>query len=124
MKLTKRLTNSLDCYSVKQRKSNSPAKHVMTGKVTDCDPLTFAVYEAAIKSIYLSWALHPIWPEMCELGHDRHYQAIAAVNGFKLPDADVVDDSKREKIGRRAAADHLYFVSLISKAGLFHSLID
>ena len=91
MKLTKRLTNSLDCYSVKQRKSNSPAKHVMTGKVTDCDPLTFAVYEAAIKSIYLSWALH---------------------------------DSKREKIGRRAAADHLYFVSLISKAGLFHSLID
>lgn len=124
MKITKRLQTVLDRYNVKLRVGHSQVRHMTTGKVTDCEPLAFAVFDAAIKAVYLSNALHPDWPKMCEAGHGRHYQAIAVSNGFPLPDPSGVSDNNRETIGRRAARDYQYCASLNADAGLYFDLLD
>lgn len=121
---TKKLETIFRRYNVGLRKRNSTVVHVTTGETTDCDPLVFAVYEAAIKSVYLSNALHPLWATCCAAGHDRHYRRIARQDGFDLPDPSEVQEKNREKRGKQGAADYGYCVSLISKAGLYYALLD
>lgn len=124
IRLTKKLETVFRRYDVELRKQNSTVVHAVTGETTDCDPLLFAVYEAAVKSEYLSNALHPMWPEACEAGFDRHYQSLAHANGFFLPDPSEVPEKDREKRGMQGAADHYYCVSLISGEGLYYALLD
>lgn len=121
---TKQLDKMLRRYDVTLRPQESVVRHVLTGKTTICDPLTFAVFEAAIKAIYLSNSLHPMWPELCEAGHNRHYQTIARLHGFDLPNAARVPKQHWQREGEQAAKDYHYCVSLIGRAGLYHRLLD
>lgn len=121
---TKKLNKLLERYDVCLRRHNTPVVHVVTGRTTDCDPLTFAVFEAAIKSVYLSNALHPDWAKCCKAGHHRHYLALARRNQFQLPDPTNVRLQDRDDTMRQAAVDYHYCVSLISKAGLYFALLD
>jgi len=121
---TKKLDALLRRYDVQLRTGTTTVVHPVTGETAHCDPLTFAVYESAIKSVFLSNALHPMWEELCEAGHDRHYLSIANTDGFDLPDPSQVPEKYREKRGKRAAMDYRYCVSLIAKAGLYFALLD
>lgn len=121
---TKRLDALLRRYCVHLREGCSTVSHATTGQVTLCDPLTFAVFEAAITSVYLSNALGPMWAMACESGHDRFYQMLAHRNGFELPDPTEVPESGRERRQQQATEDYHYCMSLIAKAGLYHALLD
>ena len=121
---TKKLDALFRRYEVQLRTDTTTVVHAVTRETADCDPLTFAVYEVAIKSVYLSNALHPMWPEMCEAGHDRHYRSIAETDGFELPDPAQVPEKHREERGKQAATDYHYCVSLIAEAGLYFALLD
>mgnify|MGYP006966977985 CR=1 FL=1 len=124
LRQTKRLEAILRRCDVQLRKKTSTVFHAGNGEMTDCDPLLFAVYEAAIKSAYLSSALHPSWPKRCKAGHDRHYLKIAQDDGFDLPDPSEVPEKNRERRGEQGAADYRYCVSLIARAGLYYALLD
>jgi hypothetical protein len=121
---TKKLDAVFRRCDVQLRKKTSTVVHAMTGKVTDCAPLIFAVYEAAIKSAYISNALHPSWPECCEAGHDRHYMKIAREGCFDLPDPVRVPEENREIRGKQGTADYRYCISMIARAGLYYELMD
>ena len=121
---TKKLETIFRRYDVELRKQNSTVVHALAGEKTDCDPLLFAVYEAAIKSSYLSYALQPSWPERRKTGHDRHYLKIAQEDGFDLPDPSEVPEKNRERRGDQGAVDYRYCVSLIARAGLYYALLD
>jgi len=121
---TKKLETIFRRYDVQLRKKTSTVFHAGNGEMTDCDPLLFAVYEAAIKTSYLSYALRPSYPRCCQGGHDRHYLKIAQNDGFDLPDPSEVLEKNRERRGEQGAADYRYCLSLIANAGLYRALLD
>ena len=120
---TKRLQALLDKYEVTLRKTDSDVTHAVKGTTVLVPPLHFAVYEAAIKANFLSWALFGAGPD-----HLRHYACIAAKDGFDLVDPNTFAPSgnytEQEKAGRTAAEDYHYCAKLLGNAGLYYTLLD
>ena len=124
VKHTKVLDRILKRYDVVLREKNSTIAHALTGRKCELDPLTFAVYEACTKAVYLSNAVHPSWQEAVAAGHDRHYHNIARKDGFTLPNPEVVAQEDREKVGMQAADDYKSCARILTEVGMYFYLLD
>jgi hypothetical protein len=118
IRLTKKLERALRRYSVSMREENTIVEHATYGRETDCDPITFAVFEGAIKSIYLANA-----PQRSEAS-ERYHHWLAHRNGFRLPDPSSIPVGKRGAGRLRATEDYYFFASVLRKAGLYYALLD
>lgn len=119
IRLTKKLERALRRYFVSMRDENTIVEHATYGRETDCDPITFAVFEGAIKSVYLANALH------CRSkASERYYHWLAHRNGFELPNPSSLPIKKRDAGRLRATEDYYFFVSVLRKAGLYYALLD
>ena len=116
---TKKLETLFRRYEVDLRETDSTVVHAVTGSKTELDPMAFAVFETAIKAIYLADALH----QRSE-SSDRWYGRIAYYNDFLLPDPDSVPWTKSALRCKQATKDYYYCVSVLSKAGLYYALLD
>lgn len=119
IRLTKKLERALRRYCVSMRDENTIVEHAAYGRETECDPITFAVFEGSIKAIYLANALH-CRDEECE----RYYHWLAHRNGFELPNPSSFSIKKRDAGRLRATEDYYFFASLLRKAGLYYALLD
>lgn len=91
VKLTKKLQACLAGWGTVVRGEPTSVRHLVTGKVTQVPPVTFAVYETLMKAVYVSnMAAVPFevanfsWEEHRQ-NTERHYRAIAQKDGFVLP---------------------------------------
>jgi hypothetical protein len=121
---TKKLRTLLERYEVPVRDERRCVTHLLKRTRTECDPLTFAAFEAVIKSEHLSNALYALWSGDLDAGFEQHYQRIAHAHGFVLLDPYMVPEAEREDRGQEAANDRSYFVTLIMNAGLYFELLD
>lgn len=119
IRLTKKLERALRRYSVSMRDENTIVEHAAYGRKTECDPITFAVFEGAIKAIYLVNALHCRDEEA-----ERYYHWLAHRNGFELPDPWSISIKKPDAGRLRATEDYYFFVSVLRNAGLYYALLD
>ena len=124
MKMTKRLADCLRRWGTVVRERPTVVTHLVYGTTTEVDPLTFAVYETCIKAVYACNQSSPLveladcsWREFLEQGK-RHYAAVAAKDGFRLPAITADTDPNR------CHADYAYCRQLVVDAGLYHQLLD
>lgn len=116
---TKKLESLFRRYEVDLRESNSTVVHEVYGTKTGLDPIGFAVYETAIKAVYLANVLH-----QRNASSERWYGRIADNSGFLLPDPESVPLNKATLRCKQATEDYYYCVSILSKAGLYYALLD
>lgn len=118
--MTKKLEAICKRYGVTLRKRQSKAIHVMTKHEIDCDPVTFAAFEAAIQAVYrcnLQYFVENGWND-----YILHYQRIATVNDFALPALCDIDPHEEKR--RRAAEDYRYCAHLLMRAEVYYALLD
>jgi hypothetical protein len=126
VKLTKKLQACLARWGTVVRGQPTTVRHLVTGKVTQVPPVTFAVYETLMKAVYVSnVAAVPFeftncsWEEHLQ-NTERHYRAIARKDGFVLPTVGGTD----ERVSRKAAEDYAYCRRLIIEADGYFALLD
>jgi hypothetical protein len=86
--MTREMQTILERWDVKLRSEPTKVRHLVYDTVTVVDPETFAIYEAAIKSQYVSWkAASPEVLAQYDYGPDwSHWQEIARKDGINLPE--------------------------------------
>lgn len=117
---TKQLEALLCRYDVSLRNTHSTVEHVTYRTKVNCSPITFAVFEAAVKSAYLSSVLTEYWDK----SYEYYYQALAHKNSFVLPKPLFLPKAVREQRSKQAASDYYYFANLIARAGLYRCLLE
>jgi hypothetical protein len=124
MKLTKRLEAVLKRWNTGIRQTPSVVVHATCGRRTTVDPLTFAVYETAIKAIY---ALNQSMPsqEFSNMTWEEHllverrwYGMIAVKDGFDVPEVTSATDPET------CYSDWIFCRQLILREGLYYELLD
>lgn len=120
MKQTKKLQKIFDRYNVGLRDENTIVTHQTYGRKTELNPLQFAVYETAIKSVYI--ANQTVHFDVKRL---FWFQRICDDSDINLPYIEEVTDLDKAKAeAQQAASDYHYCVHLLSRAGLYYQLLD
>lgn len=121
MKLTKRLQKILTDYHVSLRDTNTIVEHPYHKDKTELDPLTFGVFEAAVKAQDVANSTFPRDPEDEHRWRTRQWNLrLAETNKFHL----LGMITPNEDICRAARNDYRYCVRLIADAGLYYQLLD
>ena len=132
--MTERMQQILKRYKVKVRANPETVHHQTSETNTVVDPESFAIYEAALKAVYISnmvfLKLKGQWREF--LGCQVYYGELFGKNDIPVPwIADGWDEAK----GKEAAGDYHYCAAELSERtgkdaetgeerNLYHALLD
>lgn len=111
-------------YKVTLRTKNQTVRHQAYGTETEVSPEQFAVYEAALKAMYIHQFV-----TYCVLQEWRRGAGTVAYFGRMMGENDIVqpwikDDEITEATARQASKDYIACQRWIEEAGLYYELLD
>lgn len=115
MKLTKKMQQTFERYQIALRDSNTTVTHQVTGEITDCPPIVFALFELVVKCQYVGGSLCPD-PQIADFFMSGS-QILAARNGITLVAIDTVT-------AKQVQSDNLWAVGKVREAGYYFQLLD